>query len=71
MMVEVDKDEEQKQGNTNIIGLILLLLSQFFAGSMFIIEEKLLGSYYIHPLKVVGWEGIWGCVIFLILLPIF
>jgi hypothetical protein len=38
---------------------------------MFIVEEKLLGDYYLDPLKVVGWEGIWGCCYYAILLPIF
>lgn len=27
---------------------------------MFIVEEKLLGNYYLEPLYIVGWEGIWG-----------
>ena len=38
---------------------------------MFIVEEKLLGDYYLDPLKVVGLEGLWGMVIYGILLPIF
>lgn len=27
---------------------------------MFIVEEKLLGNYYLEPLYIVGWEGVWG-----------
>lgn len=38
---------------------------------MFIVEEKLLGDYYLDPLKVVGFEGVWGLLIWAILLPIF
>lgn len=38
---------------------------------MFIVEEKLLGDYYLDPLKVVGLEGIWGLLLWAILLPIF
>lgn len=38
---------------------------------MFIVEEKLLGDYYLDPLKVVGLEGLWGVVIYSVLLPIF
>ena len=34
-------------------------------------EEKLLGDYYLDPLKVVGLEGLWGLIIWCILLPIF
>ena len=53
------------------IGIILVIIAQFFAGGLMISEEKLLGNYYLHPLKVVGWEGFWGCLIYLILLTIF
>lgn len=38
---------------------------------MFIVEEKLLGDYYLDPLKVVGLEGVWGLLMYAILLPIF
>jgi len=56
---------------TEPIGLLLLFISQLFAGGMFIVEEKLLGDYYLDPLKVVGFEGIWGMIIMAIILPIF
>lgn len=38
---------------------------------MFIVEEKLLGSYELDPLKVVGYEGLFGLIMWCILLPIF
>ncbi len=34
-------------------------------------EEKLLGDYYLDPLKVVGLEGLWGLLITIIMLLIF
>lgn len=37
---------------------------------MFIVEEKLLGDYYIDPMKVVGTEGMWGLVYYMALLPV-
>lgn len=58
-------------GETKPLGIILIIASQFFAGTMFIIEEKLLGDYYLDPLKVVGFEGLWGLIYYAILLPIF
>jgi drug/metabolite transporter (DMT)-like permease len=57
--------------STSAFGLILLFIAQLFAGGMFIVEEKLLGDYYLDPLKVVGLEGLWGLIIYSILLPIF
>lgn len=64
-------DEEQGTTSGTIVGIILLVLAQFFAAGLFIAEEKLLNKYYIHPLKLVGWEGFWGTGIYLILLTIF
>lgn len=53
------------------LGLILLLLAQLFSGGLLIVEEKLLGDYYLDPLKIVGLEGLWGFLMCLIILPIF
>jgi uncharacterized membrane protein len=35
------------------------------------VEEKLLGDYYLDPLKVVGLEGLWGLLITIVMLVIF
>ena len=59
------------EDSTNVFGLILLLIAQLFTGGMFIVEEKLLGDYYLDPLKVVGLEGLWGLIFSCILLPIY
>jgi len=61
-----DSDEDKP-----IVGIILMFGSILIQGSQFVIEEKFLGDYYISPLKVVGWEGIWGVLLFAILLPAF
>jgi len=36
-----------------------------------VVEEKLLSGTQLDPLYVVGMEGLWGCLIFSIILPIF
>ncbi len=64
-------DPDSSSSGTSAFGIILLVISQLFAGSMFIVEEKLLGDYYLDPLKVVGLEGLWGLLIYCVLLPIF
>ena len=56
---------------TSVLGVLLLLLSQCFTGAQFISEEKILSGYYLDPLMVVGYEGMWGCIYYAILLPIF
>jgi len=49
---------------------MLLLVSQLFAGTMFIVEEKLLCDYYLDPFQIVGTEGMWGVFYYIMLLPI-
>lgn len=57
-------------GGNEVLGIILLLFSQLFAGTMFIVEEKLLGKYYLDPFLIVGTEGMWGVSYYMVLLPI-
>ena len=61
------KDDEA----INPLGILLLIVAQLFSGGLYIVEEKLLGDYYLDPLKVVGLEGLWGLIMTLIILPIF
>jgi drug/metabolite transporter (DMT)-like permease len=55
----------------NPLGILLLIIAQLFSGGLYIVEEKLLGDYYLDPLKVVGLEGLWGLLMTIIILPIF
>jgi len=54
-----------------LLGIVLLIGSQLFTGAMFIIEEKILGDYYLEPFQIVGTEGMWGLFYYAALLPIF
>ncbi len=56
---------------TNPLGVIILLLATVFSSGLYVVEEKLLGNYYLDPLKVVGLEGLWGLIMWCILLPVF
>lgn len=70
-VVSVVKSSDEEEGTkTEFIGILFLILSQIFAGVMFIVEEKLLSSYYLDPLKVVGWEGLNGFLIYVVILVI-
>eukprot|EP01017_Pseudomicrothorax_dubius_P021499 TRINITY_DN2315_c0_g1_i4.p1 TRINITY_DN2315_c0_g1~~TRINITY_DN2315_c0_g1_i4.p1 ORF type:complete len:379 (-),score=121.78 TRINITY_DN2315_c0_g1_i4:172-1308(-) len=54
-----------------IFGIALLLSSLLTNGIMFVSEEKLFTKFYIEPLNMVGYEGIWGMLIVgLIFIPI-
>jgi len=60
----------ESEGNA-VLGVVMMIGSNLIQGCQYIVEEKLLGSYYLSPMKTVGWEGIWGTCLFVILLPIF
>jgi len=43
-----------------IIGIFLIAGAQIFTASQFVLEEFILEKYALEPLKVVGWEGVFG-----------
>lgn len=43
-----------------IIGVCLIAGAQIFTAFQFVLEEFILENYALEPLKVVGWEGIFG-----------
>ena len=43
-----------------IIGVFLIAGAQIFTASQFVVEEYILEKYALEPLKVVGWEGLFG-----------
>ena len=53
------------------LGIGILLVATIFSSCLYVVEEKLLGDYYLDPLKVVGLEGLWGLIMWVILLPVF
>ena len=48
---------------------MILLFGQVLGSLSYIFEEKFLSDYAdVHPLIVVGWEGIWGTLILTVML---
>jgi drug/metabolite transporter (DMT)-like permease len=43
-----------------IIGIFLIAGAQIFTATQFVLEEWILEKYALEPLKVVGWEGLFG-----------
>jgi hypothetical protein len=70
-LVSVSNSGDSSGSETTVLGVTLLLIAQCFTGGQFVTEEKLLSGYYLDPLLVVGLEGMWGCIYYLIVLPIF
>lgn len=46
-----------------IIGVLLIAGAQIFTATQFVTEEWILENYALEPLKVVGWEGLFGFVV--------
>ena len=61
----------QTEDSSTYLGFILVIIGQIFAASQLIIEEKYMKNYKCHPLKAVGWEGVWGSLFYLLILVIF
>ena len=64
-------DDDDSTAMKVIVGIVLVIVAQFFTGCHMVTEEKLFHDYYLHPLKLVGWEGLWGILIYSCLLVIF
>ncbi|EEP77239.1 conserved hypothetical protein [Uncinocarpus reesii 1704] len=46
-----------------IVGVLLIAGAQIFTATQFVLEEWILERYAMDPLKVVGWEGIFGTIL--------
>ena len=58
-----------KEEDINIVehpikGIILIILSQLFLSGVYIIQEKFIKHYDIHVCQIVGFEGLWGIIIY-------
>ena len=53
-----------------IIGVLMIALAQIFTATQFVLEEWILEQYALEPLKVVGWEGVFGFIVTIIAMVI-
>ena len=70
VIVGINSIQKTGESDNIIIGITLVLLSQFFSAAHWIIEEKLLQTYYVHPFKMVGCEGMWNLTFSFIMVTI-
>lgn len=54
------------QAAMTIIGVLLIAGAQIFTATQFVLEERIMEKYAMEPIKVVGWEGIFGFLVTLI-----
>lgn len=53
-----------------IIGYILVISSLVTNGFLFSFEQKLFETFYLEPMEVVGYEGLFGTILCLITVPV-
>jgi len=53
-----------------LVGNIMVVAAQIFFSFQFVYEEKLLNSYDVAPLQMVGWEGLYALMIMLVVFVI-
>ncbi|KXS19905.1 hypothetical protein M427DRAFT_52736 [Gonapodya prolifera JEL478] len=46
--------------DASVLGVGMVLLAQMFTATQFILEEKIMSGYHLHPLMAVGLEGTFG-----------
>ena len=49
-----------------VVGVLMIAGAQIFTATQFVLEEFILEKYALEPLKMVGWEGIFGFVVTLV-----
>merc|ERR1719160_567232 len=61
---------ELGSGSHIALGLGFTIGAQLFQASMLVYEEKVMknADYHVEPMQMVGMEGLWGCVIGIVLL---
>ncbi|MDI1486686.1 MAG: hypothetical protein OHK93_005946 [Ramalina farinacea] len=59
-------DAEVSAAVYTVIGVLMIALAQIFTATQFVLEEWILERYALEPLKVVGWEGIFGFTVTLV-----
>ncbi|KAJ4304693.1 hypothetical protein N0V90_000220 [Kalmusia sp. IMI 367209] len=58
------------QAVMTIIGVLLIAGAQIFTATQFVLEERIMEKYSMEPIKVVGWEGIFGFLVTLLIMII-
>lgn len=60
--IDTDAVNVQKTSTfaTTVAGVLMIVGAQIFSASQFVLEEHILGQYSIEPIRVAGFEGVYG-----------
>ena len=65
------QDDNKSVAKNPLVGILLMCTSQFFSSTEYVFQEKFIKHYDVHPFQLVGFEGLWGSVMYSILLIFF
>jgi drug/metabolite transporter (DMT)-like permease len=68
--IEGTADEGLSQAAKAVIGVLLIAGAQIFTATQFVLEEWILENSPIEPIQVVGWEGLFGFVVTVLVMVI-
>ncbi|CAK4700646.1 hypothetical protein LEN26_016930 [Aphanomyces euteiches] len=62
--------DSQVSHANQVLGFACVVLSQFVTAWQYVVEEWLLTERQVNPAVLVGWEGLWGLIFFIVLGPL-
>jgi drug/metabolite transporter (DMT)-like permease len=66
----VKMDTSQKDNSHLLIGILLTVLAQLVTALQIVVEEEFLTKRNVRPCLLIGMEGFWGVLFFVVLIPI-
>jgi drug/metabolite transporter (DMT)-like permease len=67
----INKDKDAKTAKNPAVGISLMVVGQLFSSTCYTLQEKFIHHYEVHPFQLVGFEGVSGVSMYLVLLIIF
>jgi len=59
----LDMQAVASQAAMTVVGVLLIAGAQIFTATQFVVEERIMEKYSMEPIKVVGWEGVFGFLV--------
>ncbi|PFH52399.1 hypothetical protein AMATHDRAFT_2134 [Amanita thiersii Skay4041] len=63
------RGSEEPEMTKVVVGVFFILFAQIFTATQFVVEEKILSRYTVAPLVAVGYEGLFGVISILLIIP--
>ncbi len=60
---EVKIEAKKSEALYTVMGVLMIAAAQIFTATQFVLEEWILEQYALEPIKVVGWEGVFGFIV--------